>query len=185
MYWIGEWHILLLLKILQEIFCEIYFAQFHSNFNLFSHIIAGMWWWYFFSSMIVYIISILFHFCLKFKWYGSFLNFHFTGEAMRLENKVSGYPRRLNSPSLVVLGLLVGCEIWLATCWHHLFVIRWCGKSLGDPSVATHSGSYDRWTFTPFLKATDNHVSQCSCAMLYKDTVQSIRYPEGSLVEGP
>ena len=63
-------------------------------------------------------------------------------------------------------------------------MIRWCENSLGDPSVATHSGSYDRWKFPPFLKAIENPVAQPSCAMLYKDTVQSIRYPEGSLVEG-
>ena len=39
--------------------------------------------------MIVYITLVLFQFCLKFNWYGSFLNFHFTGEAMRLETNVS------------------------------------------------------------------------------------------------
>ena len=164
-----------MLKILQEIFCENYFAKYNINLNIFSYICTGMWWWYF---------LILFQFCLEFNWYGSFLNFHFTGEAMA-GNWCARYPRRVNSPSLVALGLSVGYETCLATGWHHPYVIRWCENSLDDPSVATHSGSYDRWKFRPYLKATDNPVAQPSCAMLYKDTVQSIRYPEGSLVEEP
>ena len=43
----------------------------------------------------------------------------------------------------MAFGLLVGYETRLATGWHHPFVIRWCENSPGDPSVATHSGSYE------------------------------------------
>ena len=48
--------------------------------------------------------------------------------------------------------LSVGYDTLLPTGWRYTFVNSWCENRLEDPSVAMHSGSYDRGKFPPFIK---------------------------------
>ena len=139
-----------------------------------------------FVSMIVFYMFIHFnneryihsplHLCLKFNYCGSFLNFYSTGEAMWLATNVSDTfdTAKQSLPG----GCGTVCGIWHITSnWLALhFVNSWCENRLGDPSVAMHSGTYNWGKFPPFLKAADCPVAHPICAILCKDTVQSIRY---------
>ena len=127
----------------------------------------------FFVLMIVYITLILFQFCLKFNWYGSFLNFHFTGETMRLETNVSD-----------ILDDTTVLARWLWDCWwvmrHGLqlagITLLWFGGCKKPRRSLSCHAFWLIWSMTIFtiLKANDNLVSQPSCAMLYKNTVCSL-----------
>ena len=52
----------------------------------------------------------------------------------------------------MAVGLSVGYDTLLPTGWHYTFVKSWCDNKFGDPSVAMHSGSYDRGKFPPFIR---------------------------------
>ena len=94
MYLIDEWHLEWILKMWEK-----HFAKYHSNSDLFSHIVAWMWWWqrFLYQWLCICLFTLIMRdtytlhylFCLKFNWCGSFLNFYSTGEAMWLATNVS------------------------------------------------------------------------------------------------
>ena len=124
-------------------------------------------------------------FCLKFNWYGSFLNFYSTGEAMWLATNASD---TLDSYT-VIAWRLCDCLWDMTHCLQMAGITLWwiAGVKIGweIPQLQCILVHMIGENFHHFLKAYDCPVAHPICAILCKDTVQSIRYRRGCLIERP
>ena len=97
-----------------------------------------------------------------------------------------GSTRLLDSPSLMVLGLSVGCETWPPIGWHCPFVIGWSSYMLGLAPLQRIWGWSNRWEFPPLFKGhwqspfTAITAGRCLLLGLWKETVKQSRRTQPS-----